>query len=131
MMTLFDGAGQWAWTGTTDDLAALLAEAGDGAVIVAGQHGPADYWTGEAVAPRTSPPAPPAMVAGIEATWSGLPVGAVVTVTDPETGIVAGTDTADAAGEVQIGLPAGPWRIAVNEVFPALAASWLIEVAPE
>lgn len=89
-----------------------------------------DWWDGSALLPRPAPPAPPALVAGVGATWTGLPVGAVVTV-DPLNGGAVLTDTVDAAGEVEISLPAGPWRIAVNEVFPAVAAEWLIEVAPE
>jgi hypothetical protein len=91
----------------------------------------ADWWDGAAWASRPLVPEPPALVAGVEAVWSGLPIGAEVTVTDPATGIVAGSGTVDETGTMPLTLAAGPWQISVNEVFPHRAAEWVIEVAPE
>lgn len=90
---------------------------------------PAAYWwDGEVIAPRLAPPAPPALTAGVEAVWAGLEPGAVVTV-DPMNGAAPITAVAS-DGTLSLTLPVGPWRISVNEAFPALAAMWDIEVAP-
>lgn len=86
------------------------------------------WWDSAAWAGRPNPPAPPSLTAGVAATWAGLPAGATVRVIDPATGLEAGTDAADSAGALSITLPAGPWRLVVNEAFPARPASFDIEV---
>lgn len=126
----------WSFTGGNADEAQAAA---NGCPLVTGPIipatsvvGPFTHWRdGSEWALRPVPPAPPALVAGVAATWAGLPGDAVVTVTDPATGVVAGTGEADASGDLDLTLPAGPWRITVNEAFPAVGASFDIEVAPE
>ena len=80
--------------------------------------------------PRPVPPAPPALLAGQTAVWSGLGPGALVTITDPLTGIVAATGDVDNNGAITLSLPSGPWRIDVGEAFPFRPATFDVEVAP-
>ncbi|MFN3261628.1 MAG: hypothetical protein ACE37J_13810 [Pikeienuella sp.] len=83
------------------------------------------------VAARPSPPPPPALNAGVEADWAGLPPGATVRVVDPSLDPPAevGADTASGAGLLAIRIDAaGPWRLVVDEAFPTLAAVFDIEV---
>lgn len=92
---------------------------------------PMDYDMGSIVL-RPEPPAPPALTAGVAATWAGLPPGAVVRVFDTAGAapVEMGSDSADAAGDLEITLPeAGPWRLAVDALWPHRAAVFDIEVA--
>ena len=103
------------------------AEPGSVAVVTAGEIDPgATYRLDGEWTARPVPPAPPSMTAGVEAVWSGLPVGAVVTV-DPLNGAAPVTGTAE-DGTLALTLPAGPWRLSVAEVFPAVAVSYDVEV---
>lgn len=116
-----------------DDGSAHLAALGPGyaADAVDATVGLLTHWRGpRGVEARPAPPAPPALTAGVEALWTGLPPGAVVTAVSGLTGRTAGTDVADASGALALTLPAGPWRLDVAETWPALAASFTIEVAP-
>lgn len=88
------------------------------------------WWDGAAWALRPVPPAPPALAAGVETTWAGLQPGAVVTLVSGLSGQIAGTVTADTLGVARFALAAGPWRLYVAEAFPAVAASFTVEVAP-
>ena len=126
-----DSAGRILRFGTVPEEAAVQIQAHAGETARIAEAGPDDWWNGHSVVPRPLPPAPPALVAGVEAVWAGLPPGAGVTATDPATGIVAGASEADAHGNLPLTLPAGPWRIEVNPPFPTVAREWLIEVAPE
>lgn len=96
--------------------------------LPAGLEAATHYRTSDAWAVRPTPPAPPTILAGQATAWTGLPVGAVVTITDPLTAVVAGTVTADAQGAVSLTLPAGPWRFDVADTFPAVAARYEVTV---
>lgn len=60
--TVYDSAGRWVWSGETHDVSTILAETGEGAVAVSGEHGPDTIWTGDAVAPAPPPLPDPAEV---------------------------------------------------------------------
>lgn len=88
---------------------------------------------GPALAARPSPPAPPALTAGAAASWSGLPAGATVRVIDPTLSPPAeiGAGEADGAGALDIEIAvAGPWRLAVDEIWPARGAVFDVIVEP-
>lgn len=127
-------------------IVAVLAPRGDGAervtavlsvpsepdsvaVVAATDIDPATTYRLDGVwTARPVPPAPPSLVAETDATWLDLPVGAVVTIVSGLTGQTAGQLTAT-EGAVTLALDAGPWRLDVSEVFPAVAASYAVEVS--
>lgn len=85
-----------------------------------------DWWDGAALASRPLVPAPPSLSAGVAAEWVGVPDGSTLTVTDPETGVVAASEAT--TGTVSLTLPVGGWRIDVAPPFPTLPGSWLVDV---
>jgi len=124
-----DNTGRILRTGTTPTEAAALMQAMDGETAHLGTADPeTEWWDGSAKVARPVLPDPPALTAGAVADWT-LPEGAEVTV-DPLNGAAPITETVDATGVFEIGLPAGAWSIVVNPPFPYRAASWAIEVNP-
>lgn len=114
-------------------LDAMVADAGDPYPVAAASRclrATEDFWDGSAWAERPVPPAPPALTAGVEAVWAtGLPEGAEIVATSGLTGQIAGIETVDASGDARFVLPAGPWRLQVNESFPFRAVEFSVEVA--
>lgn len=113
-------------------MASLQGALGETLIEVGPEVREATHWRdGETIALRPVPIAPPAMTVGVMTDWNDLSVGTTVRVIDPETDLEAGSGLVDETGVVSLTLPAGPWRLVVDEHFPSVSKSFDVEVLEE
>lgn len=110
-----------------EDESAVAATAGE----TNATHFIAELSGAPVLAARPWPDAPPALVAGVAASWAGLPPGGTVRVIDPtiSNGEV-GAEAANGTGELSIQIDvAGAWRLVVDEDWPWLPGDFVVEVS--